>query len=224
MEKKILILISMIILSMLSCKESNNSTEVDILNGKVLMPLSVGNYWIYADSSFTDSGSKVDSLKLGISGKKTITYNNKDVVVYFWNWYNHDFSTLSPYYWYIANESEGLVNYGYAIDNVGDKRDTILRSIWYKYPVSVNESFKRYSIGYAPPSFSVNELTYTCLSTNATIKTPAGNFSCYLYKCIQPSGYFSEIYYYPGIGYVAAVFKNSSNKVTSNLSLMRYKI
>ncbi len=162
------------------------TVEITKRESGVIVPLEVGNYWVYSylEPDGTPSG---EVEKLGITGCSTITYQERQYLVYFWNW----FETLDqPFdeFWLMNNQDDGLWMIGYAWDSFDTA--AYFPNLTIKYPAEVGDAWE-----YVDVEASV---TMECVSTGSIIKTPAGTFECYAY--LENEEYY--VYFAPGIGYV----------------------
>jgi hypothetical protein len=188
-----------------------------------IMPLAVGNYWIYTDSTFvTHYPAFVDTTKIGITGYRNIKYDEEQITVYYWNWFNMPENVPQQRKNMVRNEEEGLIYYGQV---VGSSVSPISRSLFIKYPVSVGEEWP-YSSGY----------TLESISEAAPFTTPLGTFDCYVYLLVPPSrggtghadiishfdiggqrsdfeGLPRELYYVPEVGYVGMIIREEGQVV-----------
>lgn len=189
------------------CKKDDSPVSQD--TSAVLMPLSVGNQWVYVDSIFTESGALdiVDTVTLGITGKRTVVYEGKNVEVFYWNWIYK--GVADQLIWLCRNESDGLNSYGL---QASESNYVLKKSQWLKFPVNVGESWKNYSFVYSDSTktFTADTSLYTCTSVNEKVKTAKGEYECYSYllRRVFPEGTY-EIYMYmsKNVGYVGLVTK-----------------
>lgn len=172
----------------------------------VIVPLSVGNYWIFDDV-----------VKLGISDSETVSYAGQNYIVYHWNWYNSD-GTPGDSYYLVRNDTDGF----WLMGSTG--WDPMLQpSLTLRYPAAVGETWDYWDNG---------THTFQCVSTNQTITAPAGTFTCYVYQELEtsaaPAGFMPSgrlgpfvsgrrqstttgadaisyyLYFAPGVGYVGS--------------------
>jgi hypothetical protein len=161
----------------------------------VLVPLAVGNMWIYRTDT---SGFLIayDTMKIL---SKTI-FNNKQAY--------HLYFGPDRIDAYVGNESDGLWVYGF---------DTIIYSpglIW-KYPINVGEWW----IG----GGSGNDTT-VCVSIDTTIATQNGTYTgCIKFKSVKyEPGNVSYSYHYfkPGVGMIGSDRYNSNLYLNEHLRLI----
>lgn len=177
--------------------------------GNNIFPFTVGNNWIFKDSTY---GGTVTYDTMEIPGSSTL----RGKQVYWWKW------KQSSTTYYVRGEDDGIYDFGNNFDT------TYSPNLWFKYPVNVNESYlSKHWFTYTGTD------TITCMSTNITF----GNFTeCIQYSdhttalsldkafaimCANNilkdkpltsySGYF---YFKPGIGYVGAEIYSSGILLT----------
>lgn len=164
-----------------SCDEQTDST----VSG-VIMPLKVGNYWTFVDSSFDDAGLfiEADTSTLSITGKKTIEYGGTSYEVFLWTWVTYG----SDHSWLAANSAGGLYIFG----GTSAKGDFILtKSLSIKYPAEIGDEWAEYNVSYSSmdSSFFISDTTVTtCSSLDAAFASPIGNLSCYTYEYSEDFG------------------------------------
>ena len=146
---------------------------------KEIWPLKVGNYWLYVISSNMDSIVE----KIEVIGTKMIN-NNEISQLKFYDYENNYIDTLL-----FKNENDGV----YFYTEKGQKY------LVFKYPVKVGDKW-----------FNVFEAgQIECISTNTSIQTPAGKFSCVVYRFSgkeedQSLKAYTEVYMSPNVGWVAS--------------------
>jgi hypothetical protein len=151
------------------CKENDNSTA-SLTSWDVIVPLSVGNQWIYLVTDSTASSGRfiVDTITVQIIRDTTIQ-NEK--------WYmaerhSHTFipTDASKKYntalWINRADGHWVGPYGPGMQ--------FLLYLAVKYPASVNDSWQLPQWDYTYPI-----ITPTVISTNVRVDVPAGQFVCY---------------------------------------------
>ncbi len=204
-----------------------------------LVPLQVGNYWVY--NVYDSLGEPVGQQTLGITGSQMITHSGTTYEVLHWNWYE-DLNTPSSSYILVRNGEEGLWAMGY-YDSFNDTL-VVDPQLAAKYPAAIGDSWS-----YVDVEFGETYI-YECVSTDQTISTPAGSFSCYVYSesfpavSVQPDGnphsllypvqpkaqrypqraQFEVIYVYfsPEVGYVGAGLTVTGSPIQEGLRLSEY--
>jgi hypothetical protein len=170
-----------------SCDDQTDST----VSG-VIMPLKVGNYWTFVDSSFDDAGLfiEADTSTLSITGKKTIEYGGASYEVYLWTWITYG----SDHSWLAANGDGGLYIFG----GTSVKGEYILtKSLSIKYPADSGDEWEEYNVMYSSmdSSFRISDTTVTtCSSLDAVLASPLGNLSCYTYEYSEDFGAAKNIF------------------------------
>jgi hypothetical protein len=189
------------------CKKDDSPVNQDTT--AVIMPLAVGNQWVFIDSVFNESGALalVDTATLGITGKKNVAYEGKSVEVFYWNWIYKE--TPDPIIWLCRNDAEGLNSYGLL---ASDSSYSLKKSQWIKYPAAVGDSWKNYSFVYDDSAkfFLPDTSVYSCVSTNEKIKTAKGEMECYNYnfkRIFSDGNYDLNMYFVKNVGYVGLTIK-----------------
>jgi hypothetical protein len=223
-----------------SCKKKNDG-EPAPTGHSAIMPLTVGNYWEFIDSTFSNNKVvSVDTTRISIINSKNITYQGKSYHVYFWNW---DVVGIANMSFFASNESDGLYFFG----GTNGKEDFIMtKSLNYKFPVQVGETWDCIDVGYSPSDSTfeiLDTLQIECVSINTAFKTHAGEFSCYAYHVIpsssksmspfltglygiaSPDNYAVDYtaYLKPGFGYIGSITK-SNGVVTGKKTLLSYHL
>ena len=201
-----IIKVSFIIISFLfiSCIKDDNSVNPEDSTG-VIMPLEVGNEWIYIDSTFSESGSleKVDTSKLAITSKTIINYNGKNIEVFIF-----ESDQTKNVKTFLRNEIDGLYIYG---GRYFDKDFLLGKSLLCKYPVNVGDIWEQkiYDYNIRDSTFFIwDTLLTTCISINQKLNTSRGELECYVYNYQQNFGneiYDISYYFVRNQGYVGAI-------------------
>ncbi|NUN09757.1 MAG: hypothetical protein HUU54_11325 [Ignavibacteriaceae bacterium] len=201
-----LVLLSLLLIS--GCKDDDN--PVNNSTPSVIMPLKIGNYWSYIDSTFNSDGSfqRVDSSKLGITGSSMLTYKGTNTEFFHWMWVNIANNTPTHYKWLAKICDDGLSFYG----GISAKGTYLFdKSINAKYPVTKNESWLHYNYSYFNDSTfrQTDSVMYTCVATDSLIITGIGALKSVVYRYGSGS-LWTYLCYSPDIGYVA-YFRYSNN-------------
>jgi hypothetical protein len=214
-----------------SCEKKGNDTITGVINtSSTIVPLVVGNQWEYIDSTFSTTGPPhVDSSKLGITGKISISYQGQSVEVFYWNWYDNKTNHPQDYKWLGKSESDGYYVYGGA----SSKGVYVLtRALSQKYPLSVGDTWMRPNVtARADSTFYIADTSlYRCVSVNQELKTAAGTFSAcvYTYQRTRTVGSVvtvidTYLYYVPSIGYVSLLEKQNG-VITYRKLLRSYRV
>ncbi len=197
------------------CNKNDNPTA-PTTSRDVIMPLSVGNQWIYIQ---TDS--------IWVSGQiilDTVTWQ-----------ITHD-TTIQNEKWYVLEESRLYPLFPVPGDNSVKNRSAIFINradgLWIgphgpglpfspylsvKYPASVNDSWQLPRWDYYDPQYSP-----TVISTNAPVDVPAGQFICSEIEYKDSLNHvLGKSYYAINIGFI----KNESGLgMTRRLELLSYTI
>lgn len=203
-----------IVLLFSSCGKDKNPVKPDENSNEELFPLKVGNTWQYIDTMYTENGDFLyaETSKLGITGSAEINYATNKVKVYYWNWYNMGTNQPRDEKWLASVENSSLYFYG---GRYFDVDFVFFKSLQFKYPVSVNETWKRsvFSSNSSDSTFEyAGDLDMSCISINEKLKTPYGEFNCIVYHYKTTSLYGdADAYFYAskGYGYVGLIVKTN---------------
>ena len=168
----------------------------------VICPLYVGISWTYIDSTFNSSGifTSRDSTRLGIIGKGTYSYQGQNIELFYWNWINLKTNKQSNISWLMRNDNDGLNLYGGYFRN---QPSTLFRTLGQKFPANAGDTWNSPHWAFTPSdsAFHIPDtLKYTCIATDQIYRTPAGDFSCYVYtyqrKYTSNNQPMTDDYYY----------------------------
>lgn len=199
-----------LMLILTACQDDSTSPS----KSKEIMPLALGNFWVYQQLYYDSNGNLTDSEIDTLLVKRQFTYNGK---VYFsFDEYDEEHQDEG-----LRNADGGLYQLNYDYDN-----ETFSEDLMFKYPAKTGDVFM------------INEEEVKVISTNATISVPKGSFSCYHYKI--ESEYIDEddpsysrkiienLYMAPGVGMVKyEIIRNYFNGDLYRkyyLNLMDYKL
>jgi hypothetical protein len=211
--KRLLVLLISLVLT--SC---HNSTEPPIDENKgPLIPLAVGNYWVYQQYTLNNDGSILyaekllsgfkisDTLSVTLNGEKQITFQCS-ICDSSANWTSSEARLI-----YIGKDG---IYYAGIADN--DTLKLSFNDLMFKYPATKGEETLAHTFYVdifgnflnIPDSISNS---YSCISMDSIFSTPIGNFSCIVYKLqltLDNVFYLGDLYYFlkPGLGLVGTVF------------------
>lgn len=221
--KTLNILILFFFLIVWGCTKDDNPINDNGLSVSSIMPLKVGNSWTFLDSLFNENGTfnRVDTSQLKITGKTIISYQDKDIEVYYWDWIDLKNGQPSEIILLCGNDSNGFNIYG------GKYLDSIIvlgKFLFLKYPAEVGEEWDYISIYYQSDRlFTIGDTSkITCISVNEKLKTAKGTISCYTYT--NRRTYLTRIediylYYAENIGYVGYITKINGTVVYKKILL-----
>ena len=197
MARKLLILIIALTFLIPNC---SNLTDPEENDEKVIMPLSVGNEWIYEisyvsynfhtgpDTMSFYTNNYPDTSEQKVLNKKIIETQIGFVEVY----------AVGTDYWsdlkFYSNTCIGLVQYRWDNQNEIYYASNLLA----KYPADIGDTWQ----------YDGNQACQ-CISTNEKLKTPAGTFKCYVYEVVDESASdnnHKRFYYAPNIGLIAYIW------------------
>lgn len=196
-------------------------TSGDKSPSPVIIPLSVGNYWEYVDSTYSSTGAfiKADTSRLAIRGDTTIQYQGQGVHVFYWHW------TTSPDAdWLVRNDGDGLYFYG---GRTSKGVFLLGKSLNEKFPASAGDSWQKpeYIYQTGDSAFSVPDtVTVQCVATDSMFATGAGVFKNYVYTysrktVLTPA--VTELYYAPNKGFIGSIAR-TNGVVTFKKTLRSY--
>ncbi len=219
------ILASIILFFIFACNKNplsigDNPEPIRVEEVDGLVSLSVGNYW--AGMQYTCRNSTCDSIAKNLTDSMTVrVFEKRDIEI---DGYIYNASFKENYFiknnyvmdckWLSFNGSDGL----YLLGGISSSDSLFKKILQLKYPVSVGESWQVPHLVYDlyENRFLIDDtLTYTCISTNETIETPAGIFECYVYCYrLRPAEDVLDewehyLYYSPNIGNVATIIKST---------------
>jgi hypothetical protein len=190
-------IIIFITISLLSC---SNSTKV-ITESKDLIPLRIGNEWIYTDSIF-DNGKVTTKEATGrITKLNTVKFDFKEYKYFTQTEYDSQNKQVGRIF--IGNEPDGLYNYGSKTEpEFISFRDLLLR-----YPVELNSSWNTIYHFFDDVRYHFYDDTcdVKCVAVKELITVPAGTFSCYKYQYTLKDDIKIEEYWKIGTGMVAYI-------------------
>jgi hypothetical protein len=168
---------SYLIVSNFSCREK--STEPEIEEVGVLMPLKIGNSWSYGTGDYTpgDTATYAYSAEINrsITIRDTTYYELKGIS-------NGDILDL------VKNTDEGLFLYKYY-----QSTGKILCILFFKYPIETGVTYNFFSQAYGECNIEI---------TKQLVDVYAGQFECYVY-IVQYWQRAPAYYYCPNIGQIA---------------------
>ncbi|MEW6509286.1 MAG: hypothetical protein AB1432_16260 [Bacteroidota bacterium] len=230
---------------MISCKD--NSVDPLPVKYDPLIPLSVGNYWLYQGYYLYDDGSVnfPQDYKYGfIVSEPPLQLNDrKDTQYYQVSYCGEDLKPIDDSNWLLYGGSK-LVhqdNNGFYYAGIV-RKDTVTMTfsdLIFPYPTKEGKSTSGHVFYYSTlgnysnvPDDVITQ--YTCVSTDSLFSTPFGDFRCIVYKMayqdFEPL-FRDDVYYFikPGLGIVGIVqmvYHYSSNKYSylNKHVLTQYKI
>ena len=227
--KAVIIFYALVFLT--SCKDNSTLEPVKPIEKKdQIMPLTVGNRWVYAT---TYSYGQGDTIIWEVLSKTDVDIGGGKITAYGMNYYLKG-SAQPDYQWLFSNKSDGL----YVLGGL-TKTDTLITMyLKLKYPSVENDSYQVIGLRYSRSNeifYIKDTLMFSLVSTSDTLETPAGKFTgCYVYnyrikQADDVSGFddFHD-YFVPGVGLVGTivrtVVRNKSGGITYKLLLSSYSI
>ncbi|MFC0878830.1 hypothetical protein ACE01N_19700 [Saccharicrinis sp. FJH2] len=197
------------LLALISCTENNE----EIIK-EVLIPLSVGNEWIYESSK--PSSSIIKEQTQTIVKDTSVLIDGESYKAYILIAYEN-ITDENKFNIYWGHDSEGnLIQYGgkYLGSSVIDK------SIQFKKDVSAGDSWNYNHIIYSGDEGLVaRSSNIECINTDTLITTKAGNFNCVHLK----EGSMFEYFVDSEIGIIKRILLNDG-EISSEISLKEYSI
>lgn len=187
-----------------SCDFLNN--EPKKLSGE-LIPLAVGNYWDY--HRWYISPNIADTIREEIFSEHSFVIEGVEQQVYGYQRYNVAIANPEiEYQWLRMNDEEG----SHIVGGISSTDTLIQKSIYYKYPESVGQSWDFFAASYnfnSSTFFVIDTIAIEVISLNDTFETEFASYkNCYVYRYSeigQGDGVFHwhhYIYIKPGIGIV----------------------
>lgn len=223
--KIIIIIVLASFIFLFSCNENSISIKEEKDN---ILPLSVGNKWIYIIEYSYGQG---DTIIWEVLSKTDFNIDGSKVTAYGMNYY---IKILPNYNWLFCNGPDGL----YALGGISDTDTLIIKDLKLKYPAIEGDSYQVLDMRYSRSDeifYIKDTITYSVVSTSDTLVTPAGTFSgCYVYnyriKQADDVSGFDDYYDYfvPRIGLVGTIVRtivrNEPQDTTLKLLLSNYSI
>lgn len=150
----------------------SKDSPTDSTANNILMPLTIGNYWKYADIDSTRFTDKVQYYTIRVN-RDTLINDIKYFII------NRD-SSIINYQSLMLNRENGL-------NSVSDSGKPYLV---YKYPVQVGEVFIN--------GFDTRLTNIKVISIDTLVKTNAGNFRCVHYQVKDTSDMLDDLGNYNG--------------------------
>lgn len=185
--------------------------DPDSLSGD-LVPLVVGNYWIYS-GWYIDPSLFADTFRVDIAREVEVLVGRRTVTAYAKTRRPHRATGPAPYAWLLVNGPGGLMEFGGV-----SARDTFVvhDNLSRKYPGNPGDSWHTNRLGYrfSTQQFEIlDEVEVRIVATDSLLVTPAGSFRCYVYNYIirmaEDVGSYWSVYefYAPGVGMVGEFLK-----------------
>ncbi len=202
-------------LFLMSC---NSGTEppVDENSGPII-PLAVGNYWVYQEYSLNSDGSIdtdiVHDLLAGfiITDTLSVSLNGDKLKTFQCSMYGPP-DYISSKTRLIYSGKDGIYYAGITIE---DSVTMSFNDLVFKYPANKGDETLAHTFYHNiygnsgnVPDYIVT--TYTCVSTDSLFSTPVGDFRCVVYKLklmLDDIFYLGDIYYFfkPTLGLVGMI-------------------
>ena len=224
--KRVNLIILLLCGSFLMFTSSCSDDPIGIDEHKEIWPLEKGNLWKY---NIKEPSYITDDLNMEILDTIRIEYAGKNYTVYKQVTYFEGTSkpNIHHLYW---NGPEGTYYMGAITDN-----DTLLiKSLAYKYPAEIGDSWERLVIDYSNPAekfYIADTLTFSLIDKGVKYQSEIGDFNCYLYEFQGypspdiPTNWRFKYYLSPGNGIVGRLTTSDlDNSVKQDYSLIEYKI
>ncbi|HYF02254.1 MAG TPA: hypothetical protein VEC36_02675 [Patescibacteria group bacterium] len=188
MKADFLKLCSCILMAVFFGCSDNNSTEPDTTKSEGIIPLKVGNQWIFKRYHIDSTGTQIAEYRDTMQITGTKMFDNE-------MWYKTYISAGSGYITaevFQLNRANGLWNRDY----IGEPNLAV------KFPAQAGDTF--YSGEPDDLQDTMFHRKMHVLSTDTTITTPAGMFKCYAYGYYYNSSKILAqlIFYAPSVGYI----------------------
>ena len=207
--------------SLIAC---DSTTEEE--QGAPLVPLAVGNGWMYVASLAPPYPPSPDTFSVEIVGQRTIIADGNEREA-FEQIVRNDEGSLAPYRWLYGNEQGGHYLYG----GVTDTSVFVSRSRVARYPArrGDREAFERIAFGFQRGFYVLDKPTRTVTHTDTTIVVAGRPLRCYGYEFRYATGddtpdEFVRDFYAPGVGHVLQQIADLDGQVRSQVKLLSYEI
>ena len=211
LNKKNLLFTLLLVVTLTSCEKDNT-----IISSKnVLIPLEIGNEWIYKDISKYRNPEKIDTTSLVIDSKIEINGS----IGYNFHRKNNPFNAKS----FIANNDEG--DY-VCIGGFSDVDTLLVNYVTYKYSAEVGDTWNCTSVFLLPSQGIFQKGTYdiTCLATDTIIESAQMTFRCKLYESVPTSkAYTTRVFFCDNIGVIRSELYQSG-KLQTIRELLEYHL
>ena len=176
-----------------------------------LIPLTIGNFWNYADSIFYGTDSVVvHNYSWSVVGTKNIYWGGESLQVYLLHWADN-----TRYWdWFYRNTPDGLIRYDGPPDSTGQPTH---QTLLLKYPLQVGDTWK------------VDQGDYfhllRCISTDTLIATPWRSFHCYQIRLGLPTDtIYWDSFYCDKFGMVAAFARTLGRASSVKTALLGFRV
>jgi hypothetical protein len=187
--------------------------EPEPRTNKPIIPLASGNVWDYTDSIYDDTGSsapaRLDSLRISITGTRTVSVSGVDRTVYLWNVHEQTNNTPSPLSLWLENRANG----NYTLGAQQETASFAFETLHLKYPATAGDRYPLHFLSFATADTGngpqlipqVDTLEAEVVSVNDTCVVPAGTFACVHYRGLRPGGFVhADSWYAPGVGWLGS--------------------
>lgn len=190
-----------------------------------LNPLEVGNYWEYEVPFF----SQTDTVRYEVTRRLQVQVDGESHTVFTYGRIPAA-PAVPTHYWLYRNSDEGLTLMG----GIAETDTLLINRVEYRYPERVGAQWEapQLSFSFNTRTFSeADVLEITLVDDARQITTPAGTFTCYVYKFSKrPASdvlavwdYF--MYYAPTTGLIAQIAKSQqSGDVKEEMYLIDYRV
>lgn len=210
-----------------------------------LMPLTVGNEWVYIDSSFSSTTAvATDTIFHRISDETDITIDEQTYPVRLLTFPNDTTLSRMNFRKPLKNDPDGLWEFG-----AMTTYDTLTyRHLFLKYPTAAGDTSTMLIILLGDYNRVVDTVTVKTISIDSVFHTPAGSFECIVYQhenidfsgdmmkpgiwagnrfmnpiadiqSVNHSNHQHTYFYKPGLGFVGYIWKINNQTVQKTVLL-----
>jgi hypothetical protein len=174
-----------------------------------ILPLAVGNTWNYIDSIYEgDAMLRLDSLRVSITGTRTVTASSGLQTVYLWNVHNAQSMPSALQLW-LQNRADG----NHTVGAEQESASFVDESMHVKYPATASERYPIHFLSFTSEGTGdgarlvpvIDTLEGEVVSVSQTCVTPAGVFACVHYRGWRPGNVLhADSWYAPGVGWLGS--------------------
>ena len=171
-----------------------------------IVPLAVGNTWVYVDSVFYRPDSVgTGSTEVNIVGKRSVANGSDSVTVYLLNVKNIFSGNPGPLNVYVRNV--GHSNYTYGAEETGASFIDVSQHL--RWPAKKGDEYFTHFVGFKTENGNrvpaLDTIKVVVVNPDTTCSAPAGTFKCIHYQGYRLDGtLLADTYYAPGIGSLAS--------------------
>ena len=192
-----------------------------------IMPLAAGNQWAYRSTAY--GAAVAETVFYDITQQIPLVFRGNAVQAWGMRMYFKHMGT-SPALWLRWKGADGVYDMG----GISPTHTMLTGDLLLKYPAMPGDTWQVQNVVYSPYDslFRIQDtLTYSLDTSGVLLRTPAGLFSCYVYKysqkpaddVLEPWDYYW--YYSPGVGLVGGnVRGHLGGDIKGQFDLLSYHV